>query len=66
MVCAISMCVTFASHIEISPSTKTVSNYISLNSDLRSNLLRKTAITANFYFPAEQQESVCIRKKIEA
>ena len=58
MVCAISMCVTFASHIEISPSTKTVSNYISLNSDLRSNLLRKTAITANFYFPAEQQDSL--------
>ena len=57
------MCVTFASHIEISPSAKTVSNYISLNSDLRSNLLRKTAITANFYFPAEQQESVWIRKK---
>ena len=63
MVCAISMCVTFANHIEINPSAKTVSNYISLNSDLRSNLLRKTGIIANFYFPAEQQESVCIRKK---
>ena len=34
-----------------------------LNSSLWSNLLRETAITANFYFPSEE-ESVCLRKNL--
>ena len=49
--------VAFVNHIETNPDTE-----MSLNSGLWSNLLRKTAITANFYFPAEK-ESACIRKK---
>ena len=52
----------FVIHIEINPHTRIVSEYISLNSGLRSNLLRKTAIKTTFYFPAKK-ESVCIRKK---
>ena len=50
-------------HIETNPYTTIISEYISLNSGLWSNLLRKTAITTAFYFPADE-ESVCIRRKI--
>ena len=34
-----------------------------MNSGQWSNLLRKTAITANFYFPSEE-ESVCVRQNL--
>ena len=51
----------FVNHIETNPHTRIVSYYISLNSGLWSNLLKKTTITATFYFTAE--ENVCIRKK---
>ena len=52
----------FLNHIEVNLYTRAVQQYISLNSDLLSNLLRKTAIKTNLYFPAEE-DSVCIRKK---
>ena len=52
----------FVNHIETNPLTRIVLQYISFNSGLWSNLLRKTAIKTTFYFPAEK-ESVCISKK---
>ena len=51
----------FVNHIETNPQTRIVLKYISLNSGLWFNLLRKTVISV-FYFPAEE-ESVCIRTK---
>ena len=55
-------CMAFVNHTETNPHTRIVLKYVSLNSGLWSNLLRKTAITTTFYFPAEE-ESVCIRRK---
>ena len=57
-------CVAFAIHIESNPHIGIVLQYISWSSGLWSNLLRKTAITTTFYFPAEQ-ESQCKRKKVK-
>ena len=37
--------------------------YTSLSNGLWSNLLKKTTITATFYFLAEE-ESICLRKKL--
>ena len=54
-------CVAFVNRNATYPHTGIVSSYIPLNSGLWSNLLRKTAIKANFYFPSEE-ENVCLRK----
>ena len=54
-------CVAIVNHIETNPHTRIASWYIWLDSDLWSNLLRKSEMTATFYFPADEQ-SVCIRK----
>ena len=51
----------FVNHNETNLDTRIVLWYIWLNSGLRSNLLRKTAITTTFYFPAEEG-STCLRK----
>ena len=58
MVCAISMCVTFANHIEINPSAKTVSNYISLNSARQF----KTTITWKLTFPPTDSQGAIFEK----
>ena len=47
----------FVNHIETNPQTRIGSYYISLNIILRSNLLRKTAITTTFYFPVEEESA---------
>ena len=52
----------FVNHIETNPLTRIVLQYISFNSGLWSNLLRKTAIKTTFYFSADKA-SACIRKK---
>ena len=54
-------CEAFVNYIDNNPQTRIVLQYISLNSDLWPNLLRKTAITATFYLPGE--EIVCLREK---
>ena len=51
----------FINHNETNPHTGIVSYYISLNTGLWPNLLRKTTITTNFYFPSEE-ESVYLEK----
>ena len=53
----------FVNHNEIHPHTRIVSQYRPLNGGLWSNLLKKTAITASFYF-ASEEESACLRKNM--
>ena len=53
----------FINHIETNAHTRIASQYITLNSGLLSNLIKKTAIKTTFYFSAEE-ESVCIRKNL--
>ena len=51
-----------ADHIETNPHSRIVLNNISWQSDLWSNLLRKTAVTITLCFPAEE-EIVSMREK---
>ena len=52
----------FVNHIETNPRTRIVWQYISLNSSLWSNLLRKIDITTPFDVPTEE-DSARIRQK---
>ena len=56
-------CVVFVNHVETNPDIRIVLKYTLLNIGLWSNLMRKTAITTNFYFPAEEK-SVWITKNV--